>query len=78
MRIATIEEREAYFAKRAKGKPAVEQNGATIDGKPNSKANKTSTRQELADWLNALAEHIGIERSASNPDGYFATAENIG
>jgi hypothetical protein len=74
MRIATLEEREAYFAKRAKGKLATEQNGAAID----SKANKTSTRQELADWLNALAEHIGIERSESNPDGYFATAENIG
>lgn len=73
MRIATIEEREAYFAKRAKGKPAIEQNGR-LDGKPAH----VSTRQELVDFLNNLAESKGIAKSPTNPNGYLATLENIG
>jgi hypothetical protein len=76
MRIATIEEREAYFAKRAKGRKATEQNGAAIDTKV--KQGRASSRQEIADWLNALAHKVSIEKSALNPNGYFATAENIG
>jgi hypothetical protein len=56
------------------GKSATEQNGR-MEG---IRSFGLSTRQELADWLNLLAAKQGIAKSPSNPNGYFATAENIG
>lgn len=63
-----------YWIRKAICKPAVMANGL-LEGKP---IPKPSTRQELADYLNGLARKIHIERTATNPGGYFATPENIG
>lgn len=49
------------------------QNGMLDGGKY-----KDSTRQELADWLNKIARKVGVDRTERNPEGYFATEENIG
>lgn len=50
-----------------------EQNGRLDGGKY-----RVSTRAELAEWLNSIARKVGIARSPSNPNGYFATEQNIG
>lgn len=33
--------------------------------------------QDMCDWLNSLASKIGIERSVTNPDGYFCAPSDI-
>lgn len=52
---------------------ACDQNGMLDGGKY-----KDSTRRELADWLNKIARKVGVDRTERNPEGYFATEENIG
>lgn len=73
MRVATKQEREDYFAKRAKGRPAVEQNGLLEGGRY-----RLATKQDIVDFLNDLASKHGYAQSPNNPNGYKATLENVG
>lgn len=37
-----------------------------------------STPQQLADWLNALAHTIGVQKTDTNPTGYQAWVDENG
>lgn len=72
--ILPVNTKTEYWKRKAICKPAIMANGL-LEGKP---IPEPSTRQELANYLNELARQKGIERTATNPGGYFATPENIG
>lgn len=50
----------------------LDHNGATC-----GVSHDLSTPQVLADFMNRLAHKVGIERTESNPDGYYASADDM-